>query len=543
MILVSGIVLGLLPFLLVLRALHRSQSRALALVGPSGQAWLRNKAFRQALPTAEFSMEHSRLSGPAGPLRAVELLRIAGTRLVLLESARVAEVERAGLLERLLVRFEEGGAVHHLVQQVLDDSRQVLDVAYLDLLLRNPAEDEARDPYSDAEHYLASEEQVLLALLEQTVQERTPDRLWRLQDIPRGAKWVPLVDFMRSRDLDRLLVIPLNAEQTWQGGLLVGWAAGAYSGGRHRLALELCVLLQTQLQNRRTLRQLKLLNRELRDGLAQQSLHVQQLELRLRAKQRELDDAEAAAAESSRLKVEFLASMSHELRTPLNAIKGYTSIVLKEEGLSARQQLSLERVRTSSDTLLKLINDILDYSRMESGKLSLDLELVNASSIARETVAHLEPLAHERELDFGLQSPDPDIYAVLDRSKLERILINLLGNAIKFTDRGSVALVLFRREGMLVFEVRDTGIGIHPDERQLIFQHFRQGDGSSKRQHGGTGLGLAITARLVELLGGRLELDSELGRGSTFRVYLPIFLDLDTARQVLDPRSESPQPA
>jgi signal transduction histidine kinase len=537
----AGLLLGMLPLLWAGWVLIRGRHQPVALLGPSGTPLLANALFRELDPGTREHLLQDGHGGPTG-LRMRPLPGLLGLRLVLVEAIRIDEPGRGALLETLLFRFEEGGPVHRLVQQVLADARGPLGASYLDQLLGNPAEDEVRDPFVDAESYQPGEEERLLDLLARLARDHRPDGLvWKG---PNPGEPVPsgLQAFLERRGLQCLLAVPLNGGGAWRGGLLVGWGHGQYNPARHRLALELCVLLQTQLQNRRTLRQLKLLNRELREDLGHKSRRIQELDQRLKSRQRELEEASTAAAEASRLKSEFLASMSHELRTPLNAIKGYTSIVLKEEGLSPRQQLSLERVRTSSDTLLKLINDILDYSRMESGKLALELELVNASAICRETVAHLEPLAQERELQFGLQADGPDIHAVLDRSKLERILINLLGNAIKFTDRGSVGLLLFRREGMLVFEVKDTGIGIHPEERELIFQHFRQGDGTSRRQHGGTGLGLAITARLVELLGGRLELDSELGRGSTFRVYLPIFLDLDTAHQVLAPQAESRLP-
>jgi signal transduction histidine kinase len=260
---------------------------------------------------------------------------------------------------------------------------------------------------------------------------------------------------------------------------------------------------------------------------------------------RELEQARLKSEEARKIKNEFLSSVSHELRTPLNAIQGYTRIVLRDDNLNERQRMSLERVMTSSKNQLKLINNILDYSRLEAGRMRLDLEALDMAAVCREVAVQVEPLAAEQQLELQVEMPEEGLHSITDRAKVERIVINLLGNAIKFTKRGGVRLRLEGRGGTLRLSVEDTGIGIGEEEKELIFERFRRGkqtDASSKT-YSGTGLGLAISRRLTELLGGRIEVESELGRGSTFTVLLPHFLDLATARQALQSDDEDARPA
>lgn len=255
------------------------------------------------------------------------------------------------------------------------------------------------------------------------------------------------------------------------------------------------------------------------------------------AQARELEQARLKSEEAVKIKNEFLSSVSHELRTPLNAIQGYTRIVLRDTNLSERQRMSLERVMTSSRNQLKLINNILDYSRLEAGRMRLDLEAMDLCAVVREVAAQVEPLAGEQQLELKLELPEDGLHTIGDRAKLERVVINLVGNAIKFTKKGSVTLALESRGGTVRLAVRDTGIGIGSDEKELIFERFRRGrqTDDSRKSYSGTGLGLAISRRLTELLGGRIEVESVLGAGSTFTVALPHFLDLATAKQTLQP--------
>ncbi len=240
------------------------------------------------------------------------------------------------------------------------------------------------------------------------------------------------------------------------------------------------------------------------------------------------DEALAAtrlAQENTRLKSEFLSTMSHELRTPLNAIEGFTGIVLNKMGgtdYNSKTEGYLQRIRSNSKRLLQLINDFLDLSRIESGRLELANQPFSPVQLARRWQEEISVLAEKKGLQFevNLASTLPEmIYG--DEEAVSKVAINLLGNAIKFTEQGQVKLALERNDGKWEIIVEDTGIGIPPHARDFIFEEFRQVDQSSKRKYGGTGLGLAIVQKYTRAMGGSVNVKSELGRGSTFTVALP----------------------
>jgi PAS domain S-box-containing protein len=230
------------------------------------------------------------------------------------------------------------------------------------------------------------------------------------------------------------------------------------------------------------------------------------------------EEAEAA----NRAKSEFLANMSHEIRTPMNGILGMTELLL-DAGLTSYQRESLEVVKTAATSLMTVINDILDFSKIEAGKL----EIAPAPLLVRDTVGSaiktLALRAHKKGLELAYEvSPDVPERLVGDPDRLRQILVNLVGNAIKFTERGEVvvrvSLAGLTEGGVeLEFAICDTGVGISAEKLRLIFEPFTQADGSVTRKYGGTGLGLTISSRLVRLMGGELRVESELGRGSCFR--------------------------
>jgi PAS domain S-box-containing protein len=274
--------------------------------------------------------------------------------------------------------------------------------------------------------------------------------------------------------------------------------------------------LTQQVDNERLYEALKRLNGELEGRIVAATADLAQQNERLLWQSEEL-------AKANKLKSDFLASMSHELRTPLNAVIGYSSLLIDGivGALSDGQRDYVRRSRLAAEHLLSLINDILDLARIEAGKMPVYVERVSLRELVDEMAQQVEPMVSAKNLAFTTAvAPDcPDMET--DKTKVKQILLNLLSNAIKFTNKGAVHVAVTCANAEVRLDVTDTGVGIKPEEIDLIWEDFRQLDQSRTRSYGGTGLGLSITRRLTLQLGGRIEVRSTFGEGTTFSVYLP----------------------
>ena len=245
---------------------------------------------------------------------------------------------------------------------------------------------------------------------------------------------------------------------------------------------------------------------------------------------REIEQKSQQLAVASQHKSQFLANMSHELRTPLNAILGYTELM--QDGLygelPTKTKEVLDRVQKNGKHLLGLINDVLDLSKIEAGQLMLSLDEYSMKDVVLTVVSATESLASAKKLPLKVAVSDKMPLGKGDERRIAQVLLNLVGNAIKFTDDGEVRIAASVANGMFSVAVTDTGPGIPVAEQARIFHEFHQVDSSNTKKKGGTGLGLAIAKRIVELHGGRIWVRSELGKGSTFQIDLPVSADQRT---------------
>jgi signal transduction histidine kinase/CheY-like chemotaxis protein len=270
-------------------------------------------------------------------------------------------------------------------------------------------------------------------------------------------------------------------------------------------------------------------------------IHEAEEELRARTAELEMEKERAeratdAAREASRLKSEFLSTMSHELRTPMNAIIGYSHLLLDglDGELTEQQAADIDQIARSADQLLSLINDVLDLSKIEAGRMELVTESIDLGALASQVVETLRPQASAKNIRLTIEI-GPGLKAIeADTIRIRQILLNLVANAVKFTEAGSVSVIGKTVSGGVEIQVADTGIGIEPQVLNYIFDEFRQADGSTTRRFGGTGLGLAIARKLARLHGGDITVTSKVGKGSTFVLRLPVGQRVQTAPLVLD---------
>jgi signal transduction histidine kinase len=238
--------------------------------------------------------------------------------------------------------------------------------------------------------------------------------------------------------------------------------------------------------------------------------------------------------EAKQLKSAFVSTLSHELRTPLNAILGFAQILLRNTHgpLSQSQLQMIERIFVNAKQMLELINDILDFSQLESGRLDVNIEPFNIENLVVQNANELAPLATQKNLFLHVQVDLQNPQMVSAPTRVKQIVLNLLSNAIKFTERGSITIRVNEiTTNRIAIAVQDTGIGIAPEQLQLIFEPFRQVNQSNTRRYAGTGLGLAITGLLVKLMQGEITVESQLGVGSRFQIELPRYLYMNVPQQ------------
>ena len=299
---------------------------------------------------------------------------------------------------------------------------------------------------------------------------------------------------------------------------VIGLAVGFYF-----LRVRHLVRLNLELEDRVSFRTEEVV--EQKNQLARVNVELSTLLVQLEEKSRQLQFSKVRAEEANNAKSQFLAIVSHELRTPLNSVIGFANILFKKKRgkLDEEDLLYVERILENGKHLLTLIDGVLDLSKIEAGRGDVTIERVSLTHLIQDTIDQLEGRLLEKEVTLDRDLPEKEIYLETDEGKLKQILINLIGNAIKFTDRGTICVRLIvdpsSRKPQRI-DVIDSGIGIPPDRREAIFEPFRQADSSTTRRFGGTGLGLTISNRFAELLGYRLALKSQEGKGSTFSILL-----------------------
>ncbi|MBW3629455.1 MAG: PAS domain S-box protein [Gemmatimonadetes bacterium] len=448
--------------------------------------WFGTNTDVESLRRAERDVEQARGLAEA---RAEEAIR-AGKRLELLAEAGAvlaasADTEQAlsSLCRLVIPRLGDWCAVHlvddtgALTRHQWAGADAAREKIYAEMVARYPPEIGRED------HVVGS----VIRAGESRLVPEVPDAMLAL-----SAKDPEHLRLLRSLDLGSMLIVPIKLEQSTLGALTLARRRGSrkFTAEDDALARELGRRAAVTLDRARL-----------------------------------YDEALAA----SRTKTEFLATMSHELRTPLNAMIGYADLLQMgvPESIGPGASSQVERMERAARHLLSIIEEILTFSRIDAGREVVNLEPVDMAELVQEVCAIVEPLAGAKSLEFQSSGDVESLSLVTDGRKLRQILINLLGNSVKFTDTGGIYFDTRREGDEIVFRVRDTGIGVSPEHLRHIFDPFWQADSSSSRAVGGTGLGLAVSRELARLLGGSLAAESELGRGTTFTLGIPSGSDPD----------------
>lgn len=266
------------------------------------------------------------------------------------------------------------------------------------------------------------------------------------------------------------------------------------------------------------------------------NVEIQQQSEELKGQNRELEYQRRQVEEANRLKSEFLSNMSHELRTPLNSVNALSRVLIMQTGnkLSREELNYLEIIERNGKHLLALINDILDLSKIESGRVDVEISRFSINHLLENIIENISPLAADKQLRIDHTTPDSLPLVESDESRMHQILQNIIANAVKFTDAGSITITSYSENEQIRIDIKDTGIGISARDQETIFDEFRQADGATSRKFEGTGLGLAIAYKAAKLLGGDIRVNSELGKGTVFSVLLPVVYR-GPAREILLP--------
>jgi signal transduction histidine kinase/CheY-like chemotaxis protein len=465
-------------------------------------------------------------------LRQEEWIRMARTRIA---DAVVGEQSLRRLGERVLEVLAKHLGAQVGTMYVAEASGVYSRVASLGL----PAETSAPTAFRPGE-----------GLLGRSIAEK---QSLRIEDLP--ADYLQVTSGLGSRKPHALLVAPLTTDEAAHGVIELGFLHPTYDSDLELLttvAEPIAIAIRTGMLRRERENLLRETQRQAEElqtqqaELEQTNVHLEEHAQKLGQQHDELVNAKldlerkaSELARANRYKSEFLANMSHELRTPLNSSLILAKLLAdnRDGNLSPEQVKYARGITSAGNDLLTLINDILDLSKIEARKIDLTHASIDINELAHRLSETFEPMALDKQILFRvIKSPDLPATIDTDAQRLSQILKNLLSNALKFTDRGTVSFEMRPLpDDQVEFAVRDTGIGIAPEHQQLIFEPFRQADGTTNRKFGGTGLGLSISRELARLLGGQIRLESTPGEGSVFRLVLPRKLPASAGRDAPEP--------